>query len=149
MKLTKANNSEIIFEMFEVCEYYKFGFCKYNNNCNKKHIKEKCDNKLCEKKNCNLRHPKTCLYYEQYSYCKFGKFCLYEHRKDNCVRDKLEFLEKKLNEKDIIIDKLEDKIKNLEDRVVLLENKDEKDVIETVYILSVTYVNLQAVVRMV
>ena len=62
-----------------VCRYYKFGFCKYKDNCRKMHIHEKCENRCCEIKNCPLRHPRKCSFYRDFKRCKFNEWCKYDH----------------------------------------------------------------------
>ena len=104
--------------MADVCQHNKFGYCKYSKTCFKKHIKDICDNKSCDVKNCSLRHPKKCLYFKQFHYCKFGDFCLYKHvniEKDIKYSDRINYLETRLAEKNATIDSLETKLSSLED----------------------------------
>ena len=61
-----------------VCEFYKFGHCKFMNQCRKKHIQEVCENNACEVRMCNLRHPRVCKFYSLYGRCKFEP-CSYQH----------------------------------------------------------------------
>ena len=62
-----------------VCRFNKFGFCKFQNKCFKKHVNVICENVRCFKPDCQLRHPKKCRYYSMYSYCKFGEYCKFGH----------------------------------------------------------------------
>ena len=70
--LLKANRSPFYSDMAQqnVCRFYKFGFCKYKDNCRNMHIHDKCDNRSCEMKNCSLRHPRKCSFYRDYKRCK-------------------------------------------------------------------------------
>ena len=45
-----------------VCKYNKFGYCKYNNQCENIHIKGECKvGRTCQKiQSYKLRHPKMC-----------------------------------------------------------------------------------------
>ena len=141
-----------------VCRHFKLGFCKFKNKCKSKHVNEVCEEISCEVQSCDLRHPRTCKFYSAYGRCKFGEWCFYKHeKKTNRLLDsdyqelmnKLNQLEKKMNEKDIIIGELVNKmesfglkteIENLEKMIhekdikitVLEENIDSlKDVIES------------------
>jgi len=62
-----------------VCTHYKFGHCKYGNQCRNRHIQLKCENKECDLKQCDKRHPNECKYFRDYKRCKFGNYCSYEH----------------------------------------------------------------------
>ena len=99
-----------------VCKYHKFGFCKYSEKCRFPHVKEECENKECEVRSCNLRHPKICTYYRDYRRCKFGEWCSFKHVEKIEINkreifEKLDKLEKLVKEKDSIIDILANKIK--------------------------------------
>ena len=62
-----------------VCMYFKYGYCRYQEKCRLQHIKEVCQDKLCEKRCCPKRHPRICRYHLEFNFCKFGSFCLYLH----------------------------------------------------------------------
>ena len=94
--------------MSEECKHFKFGYCRYVNNCVREHIKEICDKKECGVKDCKLRHPKKCNYFTQFGYCKFGSFCLYKHEKDDTNLE-VKVLENKLKDKCLVIDNYLDK----------------------------------------
>ena len=93
-----------------VCQFNKYGHCKFSEKCRRLHIKETCENKTCEIFNCSKRHPKKCLFFEQYNRCKFGEFCSYSHtfekvaaQPDNTIEDmkaRLQAIEKDMREKD-------------------------------------------------
>ena len=95
-----------------VCKYHKFGFCKYSEKCRFPHVKEECENKECEVRSCNLRHPKICTYYKDYRRWKFGEWCSFKHVEKIEINkreifEKLDRLEKLVKVKDSIIDKRE------------------------------------------
>ena len=74
----------------------------------------------------NLRHPKICRYFRDYNFCKFGEYCCFKHlehanndtienlvkKNENVllklkmVEEKLELLNKKELETNMVIDKL-------------------------------------------
>ena len=62
-----------------VCQYNKFGFCRYGSRCYRPHVNEKCDNDNCNFNECPLRHPKKCRYFVEYNKCKFGEYCHFSH----------------------------------------------------------------------
>ena len=69
----------------------------------KKRICEKLD---CEIRECHLRHPKICKFYRDLGFCKFSEWCKFSHN-----------VEKETIDKDNIITKLEEKVKNLEMKI--------------------------------
>ena len=62
-----------------ICQFNKFGFCKFKNNCFRKHENRKCDNEYCEIRECPLRHPSKCRYFVEFNNCKFGTLCKFGH----------------------------------------------------------------------
>ena len=90
-----------------VCHYFKFGYCKHADHCRRRHIREKCENKDCDARTCEKRHPIECKYYRDFKRCKFGSYCLYEHIERNdpvieelkLVKAKIDAIERKLEEK--------------------------------------------------
>ena len=65
----------------EICIYSKYGFCKYNKNYRKQHIKEVCDNiKTCKNpKSYTQKHPRVCKKFNEDNCCRFGNDCSYFH----------------------------------------------------------------------
>ena len=100
--------------------HQKFGHCKYKEICLKNHLQETCQNGLaCDKqKSCQKRHPKGCKRYALDGFCKFGDICLCHHQEHKTVNSenniKVETLEKTIHEMSLKINKLEDKIKEIE-----------------------------------
>ena len=91
----------------EVCIYYKYGFCRYKEECMKKHLKQECKElKNCpDKKICDKRHPKLCKRYVLEGSCIFGKRCNYLHKEkemspdQKSLKERVEELEKVVNDK--------------------------------------------------
>ena len=105
-------------------------------------MKKICEKKDCEVKNCEQRHPKNCLYFQQFSYCKFGDFCFYKHNHahqssekisdfENVFNEKIRDFEIILNEKCDLINLLKTQIGQLEDRLSSLEKKEDIQNVET------------------
>ena len=47
--------------MDSACQFFKLGYCKLKDDCDKVHVKEECKDRLQCKviKTCSLRHPKN------------------------------------------------------------------------------------------
>ena len=69
----------------------------------KKRICEKLD---CEIRECHLRHPNNFRFYRDLGFCKFSEWCKFSHN-----------VEKETIDKDNIITKVEEKVKNLEMKI--------------------------------
>ena len=129
-----------------VCNFNKYGFCKYRETCHHLHLSETCDNKLCENSSCPKRHPRVCRYFKIFNQCKFGSFCYYKHETEDVItqndpdeiKAKIVSLENKVLELETVIREDNVKIKNLEERSDSLEWKLQtqiettKSVLETV-----------------
>ena len=128
----------------ELCLRNKFGYCKFNKNCQYRHNNKNCESGNCDGKDCDKRHPKECWWYDQFKRCKFT-FCAYKHVKKEYSNDfnaKIFDLEWKIKEKDVEMkiqmekikeletkvqqNELESRVKHLEKFVVLLQEKLEK-----------------------
>ena len=95
-----------------LCNYNKFGFCKFREVCRKQHVKELCEELSCDGKTCIQRHPKECKFFRNRGYCKFGEWCHFLHvvrknpeiekikEENKAILEKLNALEKLLLEKD-------------------------------------------------
>ena len=85
-----------------VCNFFKYGFCKYLDKCKHKHEKTECEKEACEIKTCSFRHPKACRYFKEFRRCKFGDYCFYSHDKNGEesevaeLRNKVEFLDEQM-----------------------------------------------------
>ena len=63
------------------CLYSKYGYCKYKEQCTRKHYKEKCE-ELGDCKGvrvCPKRHPKACKRINTEKGCNFENECAYKH----------------------------------------------------------------------
>ena len=81
----------------EVCLFDKFSFCKNGVKCSKVHLKEVCQNRECDYRKCNKRHPRPCRFFRENGFCKFGTSCRYSHRVSREIEEnneKIESLEK-------------------------------------------------------
>ena len=63
-----------------ICSFHKTGYCKYQDRCQKQHVKDICNSSSCSG-DCFKRHPKICRYYKFYGTCKFSNNCAYLHKK--------------------------------------------------------------------
>ena len=107
-----------------VCQYFKYGYCKYKTRCRMTHIEEECNDKPCSEK-CNKRHPKACFYWVKFGDCKLGRNCAYKHEKNRDMMKlelKIEELNKKINEKDdLLATKLNDLIEKIKEKDQIIE----------------------------
>ena len=62
-----------------ISQFNKYCFCKFRVNCGRYHENQICEIENCEISKCSKRHPRQCIFYEQYRRCKFGDFCSYSH----------------------------------------------------------------------
>ena len=114
----------------EVCLYDKFSFCKNGVRCLKIHLKETCQNRECDYKKCNKRHPRPCRIFRMNGFCRFGTSCRYSHRLPKEVEDqnnKIESMEK-VNAK--LLKQVEDQnveIKELKKKMLDIESKELKN----------------------
>ena len=83
-----------------ICFFNKYGFCKYSERCRQYHEIRICEKLDCEIRECHLRHPKVCKFYRDLGFCKFSEWCKFSHKVNKI-------------DKDDIITKLEEKVKNL------------------------------------
>ena len=65
------------------CQFFKFGYCKLKDDCEKNHVKEECrDGLQCKAiKTCSLRHPKMCKRVVLEGLCRYGEGCAYNHKR--------------------------------------------------------------------
>ena len=105
-----------------VCRYFKFGHCKFSDNCKFMHVKEKCENLSCEIWSCSLRHPKKCKYFREFKRCKFGEWCSFDHTESNGNQDSINAILEKLENLSKIISEKDDLIRDLAQKMDKLEN---------------------------
>ena len=109
--------------MESVCQFNKFGFCKFRRTCFRNHGETKCENAACKINECPFRHPQACRYFALYKNCKFETFCKFNHEKLKDVKDEqIKNIKKELDELRIEIEEKEREI-NLKEREILQMNK--------------------------
>ena len=104
----------------EVCQYFKFGFCKFKSKCKRIHFTEECqNNSTCEgKSTCQKRHPKNCKRYTSGN-CSFKVDCAYKHQSNIAVLDhsnieqKVKFLENFVHELSLKLLNMEEELQAL------------------------------------
>ena len=122
----------------EVCQFQKFGFCKFKGGCKRKHLTQICESLLrCKDINkCEKRHPKNCKKFASGNGCKHHEKCAYNHHvtkydeEQNELKDKVGILEKKIadmtkkdSKETSQLEKLEMVVKALTRKVLSLENE--------------------------
>ena len=111
----------------DICLFNKFGHCKFQSKCRKRHIKKKCEKENCEIQNCLERHPRECSYFRDFGRCKFGSYCSFDHKasKDDTIIK----LEKDLNDVKNRLDEIEEvlKSKNKQIEFILAALEDKTD----------------------
>lgn len=109
----------------EVCLFDKFSFCKNGVKCTRVHLKEVCQDRECDYRNCNKRHPRPCRIFRMNSFCKFGTSCRYSHRLPKEVEEqnkKIESIEKANSMLSKQVEDQNDTIKELKSRLIEIEN---------------------------
>ena len=79
----------------EVCQFDKFGFCKYQKDCKRRHFSEECkDLSRCKSiKTCVKRHPKACKQYAS-GHCRFESGCAYKHEEPIPNKEQIQMAQK-------------------------------------------------------
>ena len=110
-----------------ICLFNKFGHCKFQSKCRKRHIEKKCEKEKCEIQNCLEKHPRECSYYRDFGRCKFGSYCSFDHKasKDDTIIK----LEKDLNDVKNRLDEIEVVLKSRNKHIefILAALKDKTD----------------------
>ena len=79
----------------QICKHFMYGYCKFQDNCQERHINVLCPNyRDCDNNGCVNRHPKVCKYFDKRGKCKFEN-CAYLHVKEG-INLKVEILEKQV-----------------------------------------------------
>ena len=115
--------------MREVCLFDKFSFCKNGVKCTRVHLKEVCQDRECDYRNCNKRHSRPCRIFRMNSFCKFGTSCRYSHRLPKEVEEqnkKIESIEKANSMLSKQVEDQNDTIKELKSRLIEIENRELK-----------------------
>ena len=85
-------------------------------------MNEICNDKSCEIKNCNLRHPKICKFYRDYRMCKFGEWCYFLHSEIQSIDTKsVDDLKKDFNEKN---EEIKRKMKEIDEKIVAVQKEE-------------------------
>ena len=114
----------------EVCLFDKFSYCKNGVRCLRIHLKEVCQNRECDYRKCNKRHPRPCRIFRMNGFCRFGTSCRYSHRLPKEVEEqnhKIESIEKinaKLSKQ---IDDQNEEIKKLKSKLLEFESRELKN----------------------
>ena len=76
----------------ETCKYFKYGYCKYKNECRIHHLKETCEmGSSCKtSKVCMKRHPKICKLFSEGGFCRHGDKCAYSHTNKKAIDNQKE-----------------------------------------------------------
>merc|ERR1712079_592311 len=98
LHLSENENKKMAVESgVAICKFFQSGYCKFKLTCKKKHVTTVCDDKMCNQKGCEKRHPRKCKYVVKYGNCKLGPICAYSHDDLNRKIEN-ERLEKKIDE---------------------------------------------------
>ena len=95
-----------------VCQFFKYGHCKFLEKCRNKHVQDVCENKNCEVTTCLKRHPRPCKFFQFYHRCKFNP-CSYMHE-DTMDMSKVKEVKSELEMQAAEIDTLKSKLEVLE-----------------------------------
>ena len=113
--------------MAAVCTYFKFGHCKFGEQCRKQHLKETCRQENCDLSSCHRRHPRKCKFFFYYGECKFAYSCSYSHEvatQDNQVSiAAFKDLEVKVKSQEEFIQEQKNEVKEMNARILLLDIK--------------------------
>ena len=111
----------------EVCLYDKFSYCKNGVKCTRVHLKDVCQNRDCNYRKCDKRHPNPCKFFRMNGYCRFGTRCRYSHRLPKDIEEqnqRIESLEIKTAKLMEVVDAQEITIKELNKKLLKKESKE-------------------------
>ena len=95
--------------MADICLFNKFGHCKFQTTCRRRHVGKICEKDQCNIQSCSERHPRECTYYRDFGRCKFGTYCSFRHR--NSKDEKIKELESELKNLKSKLEKFEEELK--------------------------------------
>ena len=97
------------------CIFEKFASCKKGKNCNYQHPTLVCDDKECNIKLCDKKHPQDCLFHTIFNECRNGDSCRYQHKNSEVSTHVNEDKYRELEEKYIVLyEKYEIMVKRIE-----------------------------------
>ena len=109
-----------------MCKFHQFGHCKVGPHCRHFHTKDTCSTPHCPRTACSARHPGPCKFFLRSGYCKFGSGCSYLHPINSSVsesenniylkeiQEEIKLVKSTLQSKEILIEKLQEKVEMLE-----------------------------------
>ena len=126
-----------------VCYHNKYGYCKYKEECRKRHVNLICDDPACDIRSCESRHPKNCKFYIQYGRCKFDPCAFLHVENNNNIQDlkkeneqilkqienmdtKIKEIDKKIAEQNLLISKIQELAEKMESFKLLEDKINEK-----------------------
>ena len=107
-----------------VCKFHQTGHCKYGSTCRLFHSKDTCTNTDCDSTSCTARHPRQCKYFFIKGHCSFGDECSYLHcssTKEGVIVNDIKQIQEELQLVKNVLQNKEIEIKNLKDKVERLE----------------------------
>ena len=107
----------------EVCMFSKFGYCRYKEQCRRRHYREICiENENCKARmECPKRHPKKCKKYRTEKGCRFGSDCSYEHTIQHVSTKANETQENLILKNKVVL--LEASLKDLENKMCIIQEE--------------------------
>ena len=87
-----------------MCQFGKFGYCKYKQECKRRHFVEECKDLLSCKiiKSCLKTHLKACK--KNFSgHCRFENYCTYKHEKPIPNKEQVQMADKILQLEHILL----------------------------------------------
>ena len=110
-----------------VCSFFKYGYCKHGNFCQKYHERRICENQTCNISMCSLRHPRMCRFFKEYKCCKFDP-CAYKYEDNDIViktlKEEIKAVYEKMKKLSKDIELLNEKERKSEGIIVNLQNFD-------------------------
>ena len=121
------------------------------------HLKEVCQNRACDYRKCNKRHPRPCRIFSINGFCRFGTSCRYSHRPSKEMEEQNKVIEKQnqniesLRETTSKLSKQvadqNDELKDLKKRLLEIEKRDLKRLQEQVDDLLKTNIEKEMVIK--
>ena len=123
----------------------------------KVHLKEVCQNRECDYRVCNKRHPRPCRIFSINGFCRFGTSCRYSHRPSKEMEEQNKVIEKQnqnIESLRVTTSKLSkqvadqnDELKDLKKKLLEIERRDLKRLQEQVDALLQTNNEKEKVIK--